>query len=157
MSGVEVLVALAVAVSLAGILVPVLPGSVLMLAAFLVWAVDVGGTTAWAVFGVAAAILVVGNVVKYLIPNRRLKVAGVPASTQWVGAAVGIVGFFVIPVVGLFVGFVVGVYAAERHRVGAEAWPSTKAALKAVGVSILIELAAGLAATFVWIGGLVAT
>lgn len=157
MSGVEVLVALAVAVGLAGILVPVLPGSVLVLAAFLVWALDVGTTTGWVVFGVAAALLVAGGVVKYLVPNRRLRSAGVPASTQWAGAAVGIVGFFVVPVVGLFLGFVLGVYAAETRRVGRAAWPSTKAALKAVGVSILIELAAAVAATFVWIGGVVAT
>lgn len=157
MSGVEVLVALAIAVGLAGVLVPILPGSVLVLAALLVWAIDIGSATGWVVFAVAAAILVVGGVVKYLVPNRRMKVAGVPASTQWIGAAVGIVGFFVIPVVGLFIGFVGGVYAAERARVGPQAWPSTKAALQAVGVSILIELAAGLAATLVWIGGVVAT
>ena len=55
--------------------------------------------------------------------------------------ALGVVGFFVIPVVGLFVGFVLGIYLAERRRVGqADAWPSTKAALRAVGLSILIEL-----------------
>ena len=156
-SGVEVLVALAVAVGLAGILVPVLPGSVLVMAALLVWAWDLGNATGWVVFGVAAAILLVGAVVKYVVPNRRMKVAGVPSSTQWIGAAAGIAGFFVIPVIGLFIGFVVGVYAAERRRVGREAWPSTVAALKAVGVSILIELAAGVAATFVWVGGVVAT
>ena len=157
MSGVEVLVALAIAIGLAGILVPVLPGSILVLAAMLAWAVSIGSAAGWVVFGVAAAILVIGGVVKYLVPNRRMKVAGVPSSTQWIGAAVGIVGFFVVPVVGLFIGFVVGVYAAERRRVGREAWPSTVAALKAVGVSILIELAAGVAATFVWIAGVVAT
>ena len=156
-TGVEVLVALAIAVGLAGILVPILPGSILILGGVLVWAVDVGGTTAWAVFAVVAAILVVGGVVKYLVPNRRLKSVGVPSSTQWAGAAVGIVGFFVIPVVGLFLGFVVGVYAAERHRVGRDAWPSTKAALRAGGLSILIEMVAGLAATLVWVGGVLAT
>lgn len=157
MSGVEFLVALAIAVGLAGILVPILPGSVLILGGILVWAIDVRGPTAWAVFAVAAVILVVGGVVKFLVPNRRLKSVGVPSSTQWVGAGVGIVGFFVIPVVGLFLGFVVGVYAAERHRVGKDAWPSTKAALTAVGLSILIELGAGVAATFVWVGGVLAT
>jgi len=156
-SGVEVLAALAIAVGLAGILVPVLPGSVLILGGILVWAIDVSGTTAWVVFAVAAAILVVGGVVKYLVPNRRLKSAGVPSSTQWAGAAVGIVGFFVVPVVGLFLGFVLGVYAAERRRVGSDAWPSTKAALRAVGLSILIELVAGVAATLVWVGGVLAT
>ena len=52
-------------------------------------------------------------------------------------------GFFVVPVVGLVLGFVAGVYAAERRRVGVEAaWPSTLAALRAVGLCILIELAA---------------
>jgi uncharacterized protein YqgC (DUF456 family) len=156
-TGVELLVALAIAVGLVGILVPILPGSILILGGVLVWAVDVGGATAWAVFAVAAAILVVGGVVKYLVPNRRLKSIGVPSSTQWVGAAVGIVGFFVLPVVGLFVGFVLGVYAAERHRVGDQAWPSTKGALRAVGLSIAIEMAAGLAATTVWVGGVLAT
>jgi uncharacterized protein YqgC (DUF456 family) len=158
MTGVEVLVALAIAVGLVGILVPILPGSVLVLGAILVWAWNVGGATAWAVFAVAAVILVAGGVVKYLVPNRRLKEVGVPASTQWVGAALGIVGFFVVPVVGLFLGFVLGVYLAEYRRVGSSAaWPSTKHALKAVGLSILIELVAAVAATLVWVAGVLAT
>jgi len=157
-SGLEFLVALAIAVGLVGIVVPVLPGSVLVLGAVLVWAWATGGTTAWLVFGVAAAVLVVGGVVKYLLPNRRLKDAGVPASTQWIGAALGVVGFFVIPVVGLFVGFVIGVYLAEYRRLGGRAaWPSTKHALKAVGLSILIELAAAFVATCVWVTGVVLT
>ena len=158
MTGVELLVALAIAVGLVGILVPILPGSVLVLAAILVWAWDVGDPTAWVVFGVAAAVLVVGGTVKYLVPNRQLKNAGIPGSTQWVGAGLGIVGFFVIPVVGLLVGFVLGVYLAEYSRLGARAaWPSTTQALKAVGVSILIELTAGVVATFVWVAGVVLT
>ena len=158
MSGVEVLVALAIAVGLVGILVPILPGSVLVLGAVLVWAWYVGGTTAWAVFAVVAVLLVAGGVVKYLVPGRRLKEVGVPASTQWIGALVGVVGFFVIPVVGLFIGFVAGVYLAELRRVGSPAaWPSTKHALRAVGLSILIELVAAVAATLVWVGGVLAT
>jgi uncharacterized protein YqgC (DUF456 family) len=156
-SSVEVLVALVIAIGLVGILVPILPGSVLILGAVLAWAVNVGGTTAWVVFGVAAALLICGGVVKYLLPNRRLKSAGIPNSTQWIGAGVGIVGFFVVPVVGLFIGFVLGVYAAERRRVGERAWASTVAALRAVGLSMLIELLAALAATLVWVGGVIAT
>ena len=114
------LVALAIAVGLVGILVPVLPGSILVLAAILVWALCTSAApTAWVVFAVAAALLVAGAVVKYAVPGRRLKDAGIPASTQWVGAALGVVGFFVVPVVGLFLGFVLGVYLAEHRRVGA--------------------------------------
>jgi len=154
----EVLVALGILVGLVGILVPVLPGSDLVLAAVLVWALDVGSGTAWATFAVAAAVLVVGTVLKYAVPGRHLKTAGIPASTQWTGIAVGVVGFFLIPVIGLFIGFVLGVYLAEHGRVGgAAAWPSTKQALRAVGVSILIELAAGMVAALVWVAGVVAT
>jgi uncharacterized protein YqgC (DUF456 family) len=154
----EVLVALAILVGLVGILVPVLPGGVLILAAVLVWALDVGSGTGWTVFAVAALVLVAGTVVKYAVPGRRLKGSGIPSSTTWLGVALGIVGFFVIPVVGLFIGFVLGVYLAEHRRVGpAAAWPSTREALRAVGVSILIELAAGILAALTWVAGVVAT
>jgi len=141
-----------------GVIVPILPGLILVLVAVLVWAVDEGSGTGWAVFAVAAAVLVVGTVVKYAVPNRRLKTSGIPSSTTWFGVALGVVGFFVIPVIGLFIGFVLGVYLAEHRRVGAAAaWPSTRQALKAVGVSILIELAAGVVAALVWFVGALAT
>ncbi len=153
-----VAVAIAIAVGLAGIIVPVLPGSVLVLGAILVWALQVGTGAAWVVFGIATTFLVVGTIVKYAVPGRRLKASGVPSTTLLMGAAVGVVGFFVIPVIGLFVGFVAGVYAAERGRVGAaEAWPSTKHALKAVGLSILIELVAGMLAAATWVVGAIVT
>ena len=158
MSSTEVLVAVVIAVGLVGIVVPVLPGSILVVAAVLGWAWSVGGVTAWAVFALVAALIAAGAVVKYVVPGRRLQLAGVPASTQWAGALLGVVGFFVVPVVGLVLGFVLGVYLAELRRVGSsQAWPTTWHSLKAVGLSILIELGAALAATLVWIGGVAAT
>ena len=158
MSPTEVLVALAILVGLVGVIVPILPGLVLVLAAILVWAISEGSTTGWTVCAVAALLIVAGSVVKYAVPSRRLKTTGIPSSTTWFGVAVGVVGFFVIPVIGLFIGFVLGVYLAEYRRVGgAAAWPSTKEALRAVGVSMLIELAAGVLAALVWVAGVVAT
>lgn len=153
----DVLVALVIAVGLVGILVPVLPGSVLVLAAVLVWSVVVAEPLGWAVLAVVAALLAVGTVVKYAVPGKRLKDAGIPASTQWAGAGLAVVGFFVVPVVGIVLGFVLGVYLAEHRRVGAAAaWPSTRRALGAVGLSILIELAAGVLAATAWVVGAVA-
>lgn len=158
MTLVDVLALLAVAVGLAGILVPVLPGSVLILGAVLAWAIAVGETAGWVVFGVAAAFLVVGTVVKYAVPGRRMKSAGVPNKTLLLGAVGAIVGFFVIPVVGLPLGFVLGIYGAEVQRVGeTEARRTTVAALKAVGLSILIELTAGLLAAVALVVGIVVT
>jgi len=144
---------LVVVVGLFGIVVPILPGTVLVGLGILLWAIDTGSAEAWSTFAVAAVCLAVGLVVKYAVPGRRLK-AAVPTSTLVVGGVLAIVGFFVIPVVGLLVGFPIGVYLAERVRVGhARAWPSTRAALRAMAHSILIELLAALAATTVWLGG----
>lgn len=154
----ETLVGLAVLVGLVGIVVPVLPGSVLILGAVLVWAIEDGSATAWGVFVVVATLLVVGAVVKYAVPGRRLQATGVPQRTLLLGGALGAVGFFVVPVVGLFLGFVLGIYLAETQRVGRNAaWPSTKHALKAVGLSMLIELAAGTLAALTWFVGAVLT
>ena len=96
--------------------------------------------------------------IKFLVPGRRLKASGVPTRTLLVGALLAFVGFFVVPVVGMLLGFVLGVYLAERGRLGSKlAWPSTVSALKAVGVSILIELVAAFLATVSWVVGVVVT
>ena len=158
MTGLEVVVALVIAVGVVGVIVPLLPGSLLVLGAVLVWAIDLGTGTAWAVFAVATGFVALGAVVKYVVPGRRLQDNGIPASTLLLGGLLGVVGFFVLPVVGLLVGFVLGVYLAELRRVGgARAWPATKHALRAVGLSLLIELAAALLAAATWATGVVLT
>lgn len=158
MSVLEVAVAVAIAVGLVGVVLPLLPGTLLVGAAVVVWALDTGGRTAWSVAGVALAVLLLGTLLKYLLPGRRLTEAGVPGRTLWAGAALGVVGFFVVPVIGLVLGFVLGVHLAERARLGGRAaGRSTVAALRAVGLSIALELLAGLLAATAWVTGVVLT
>ena len=152
MTGVEVLVALGIAVGVVGVVVPVVPGALLVWAAILVWAIVAGTAAGWVVFAVATALIACGQVVKYTIPSKLLRAKGVPNRSLMIGGLLAIAGFFVVPVVGLLIGFVLGVYASELQRVGARmAWPSTKAALHAAGVSTLVELLAALLASAVWI------
>jgi uncharacterized protein YqgC (DUF456 family) len=158
MTGMEILLALAVAIGLVGMLVPVLPGSLLVGAAVLVWGIDRNDAGGWAVTAAALALLATGAVVKYLVPGRRLQRDGVPTSTMLAGAVLGIVGFFVVPVVGLPLGFVLGVYLAEWRRRGhSAAWPATVRAIGAVGLGILIELGFGVLAAATWAVGVVVT
>lgn len=152
-----VIAGLLIVVGIIGILLPVLPGLLLVLVGIAVWAVPRNDAVGWTVLGIAAAIIVVGSVVKYVLPGRRLRDSGVPTRTMLAGAVLGIVGFFVVPIIGLFIGFVLGVFLAELSRLGSSAlaWPSTKQALAAVGWSIVIELFTGLLAAAVWVGALV--
>jgi uncharacterized protein len=152
-----VIAAVLVVVGIVGIVLPVLPGLVLVVAGVAVWAVPRGDAVAWTVLGIVVAIVLIGSVVKYLLPGRALRDSGVPGRTIAAGAVLGVIGFFVIPVVGLFIGFVLGVYLAELARLGGggAAWPSTRRALSAVGWSVVIEMATGLLAAAVWVGALV--
>jgi uncharacterized protein len=155
---VELLTGLVILLGLVGIVVPVLPGSILILGAALVWTVYDGSGVAWVVFAVVTTILVVGGVVKYVVPGRGLRTSGVPNRTILLGGLLGIVGFFVVPVIGLAIGFLLGVYLSEVRRVGRNlAWPSTVAAMKAVGLSVFVELVAGLLAAGVWTVGVLTT
>lgn len=157
MTALAVVAGLMMLVGLAGIVLPVLPGPLLIVGGVAVWAVPRGDAVGWWVLGIAVLVTVAGQVAKYLLPGRRLKAAGVPTRTLFAGLVLGVVGFVVVPVVGLFLGFVLGVWLAELVRLpdAATAWRSAREALTAVGWSILIELAAGLVTVAVWIGGLV--
>lgn len=152
----EVVIGIAILVGLVGILIPVLPGLILVVVAVLIWAIVEGGTEAWTIAGVAFLLGAGGMAVSYLIPGRRLKNSGIPMSTLLLGGGLAIAGFFVIPVVGGPLGFVLGIYLAERQRLGHDAaWPATMASVRAVGLSIGIELAAGLLIAGVWLAGVI--
>ncbi|WP_232715503.1 DUF456 domain-containing protein [Gordonia metallireducens] len=150
----ELLVAAVIFVGLVGIVVPILPGTLLIACALLVWAIVVGGW-AWSVFAAALLVLVVGEVIKYLVAGKSLRTDGIPNRTVVVGGIVGIVGFFVVPVIGLLLGFVVGAVAAELVRTQSLelAWRGAVAALKAAAKTIGIELLFALVATGIWTGG----
>ncbi len=155
-----VLVGLAMLVGLVGVVVPLLPGTLLVLAAGIAWAVLVvdGGTGRWVVVGVMTALLVAGLVLKYVLPGRRL--AGqLPRTTLLLGGLGAVVGVVVLPPFGLLIGGVLGTYLAEVRRVGggAQARQSTVQVLKAVGLGVLAELTAGVLMVGTWLVGVLAT
>jgi uncharacterized protein YqgC (DUF456 family) len=154
-----VLVALVIAVGLIGIVVPLLPGILLVYAAILVWALVEHNVTSWVTLAVVTVLIGATTLTKYMWPMKRMRAADVGTLTLLAGAVLGIVGFFVIPVVGLVIGFVLGVYLAERanRRDQRIAWVATKHALKGVALSVGVELAGGLLATMAWVFGVYLT
>jgi uncharacterized protein YqgC (DUF456 family) len=152
-----VLVALAIAIGLVGILVPLLPGTLLVWTAIAVWSFIEGDTVSWLVLGIATALLGAGVLVKYLWPARRMRAADIGWRTMAAGALFGVIGFFVVPVAGLVLGFVLGVFLAElvHRRDRRRAWASTVHAVKGVALSVGVELIAALMATAVWVVGVV--
>ena len=155
----EVLVGVAIFAGLIGIVVQVLPGAVLVLGGILVWAIMTGGVEAWVVFGVAAAAIAIAEVLQWILAGKHMRKAEVPVLTLAVGGIAGIIGFFVIPVIGLFLFFVGAIFLLEwaRRKDVRAAWGATKAALQATLITIGVQLAGSLIAAGAWVIGLLNT
>lgn len=132
-----------------GIIYPILPGSFAVLAGILLWGLIIRGPEGWWTLGLAAPIMVAGILAQFLLTGKTLKQRAIPNRSILIGGICAVIGMFLIPIVGLFVGFAIGLLASETHRTSGNitnALSSTIAALKSMGVGMLLEFAAALAA-----------
>lgn len=140
----DLIAVLGILAGMVGIVTVVLPGLVLIIGASWVWGIVEGGPLGWTVAVLVTLVGIAGIIVKFLVPGRRLKDHGLPTRHLLIALGAATVGFFVIPVVGAFVAFVLSIYLLELRRVGRDtAWASSVQALKAIGLSVGIELFAG--------------
>jgi uncharacterized protein len=151
----ELLVGLAILIGLAGTIVPLLPGLLLVWGAVLLWAFAGDGSDAarWTVAGVATVVAGGAFVVATMLPGRRAAAGGAPRSLVWIVALGAVVGFFVIPVIGAFVGGPIAAFLAElvRLRDPAAAWASAIGAVRGLGIAVGVQLAAGVVIAGVWL------
>ena len=150
----EWLVGLAVIVGLVGVVVPILPGLLLVAGAIALWAV---AEDRWWLLVFVVLITLAAIFLKYAIPARTTR-ASASTFALVAGACAGIVGMFVVPVVGFLLGFPLGVLVAEllRLRDLRAAGRATVAAIRGLGISIAVELTAGLMLTAAWVVALFA-
>jgi uncharacterized protein YqgC (DUF456 family) len=154
-----VLIALAMVVGLVGTALPLIPGLPIVWLAALVYGLGEGfGTSGTIAFAIITLLAVGGIVGGIVLPHRHVAAKGAERSSVLAGAIGAIVGFFVIPVIGLIIGAVVGIYAMEYRRTGdgGAAWSTTKTLLVGFGLGVLLELSAGILMVAVWVGWVLA-
>lgn len=146
--------ALVMAVGLVGIIVPSIPGLTLIwlggLGYGLLGGFDDSGIV---VFVAMSVITVVGGIGGFVLPGRAAQTAGAGRESIAIAVVCAVIGFFAIPVVGLVLGGVGGLYAAEyiRTRDRSASWRSTKATLIGFGVGAVVQLTAGLLMIVAWL------
>ncbi|MFD3871698.1 DUF456 domain-containing protein [Streptomyces sp. NPDC058623] len=148
-----VLVGLVLLLGVLGVLVPGVPGTWLVWAGVLWWALHVRSDGAWVLLASATGLLLVVQVVKWLLPPRRIQGLGVtPAMAACAGGG-AVLGFVLVPVVGAVPGFMGGMYLYERRRLGTHraAWAAVRTGMRAAGTSVLVELLACLLITAAWL------
>ncbi|RSS84405.1 DUF456 domain-containing protein [Streptomyces sp. WAC06614] len=148
------LVGLVLVLGVVGVLVPGVPGTWLVWAGLLWWTLQAPTALAWSLLVAATALLLVVQLVTWQLPPRRLREAGVTRRMAAAAGAGAVLGFVLVPVLGAVPGFMAGIYASERLRLGThgEAMASLRTVMRAVGTSVLVELLACLMVLAAWLG-----
>jgi uncharacterized protein len=154
---VTVLAGILLVVAAIGTIYPVLPGSLIAIVTLLLWAWAVGSWAAWVAAIVGSLICVVGWSASALLTGRKLRQLEVPRWSILVAVVGGMAGMFLIPVVGIFIGFGVALLVSEwvRHRDLRQAWHFSAQTLKAAGTGVLVEFLLVCVAAAVWTIGVI--
>ncbi|MDO5492965.1 MAG: DUF456 domain-containing protein [Nesterenkonia sp.] len=146
-------------VGAAGVILPVLPGSLLIILTLAAWAVLLGSGPAWIAALLGIVLAVVGWSAATVLTGRVLRREQIPRGPILIAILVGLVGMVVLPPLGLFLGFAAGLFGAEyvrRDRDHRAALYASLSALRAVGLGILVEFGlAGAAVSCFVIGALI--
>lgn len=154
---VTVVAGIFLAVAVFGTVFPILPGSPVALVTLIAWGWVLGSTASWVAAGIGAFLCCLGWSASALLTGRKLREQRIPKRSVLVAVLAGIVGMFVIPVAGLFLGFAGGLFLSEyvRRRDGQAAVDSSVEALKAMGLGMVVEFAMVSLAGSVWTIGVI--
>jgi len=149
---------LVILLGLCGVLLPGMPGSWLVWAGVLWWALKDPQPLSWAVLVGATVVLLLSQAVRWALPPRRLRADDATRRVTAYAGAGAFLGFVLVPVLGAIPGFMGGIYLAERLRLGrhGEAMAALRTAMRSGGSSVLTELFACLLITGAWLGAVLA-
>ncbi|MFF5156756.1 DUF456 domain-containing protein [Streptomyces sp. NPDC000348] len=137
-----------------GVLLPGVPGSWLVWAGVLWWALKDPRPVAWWVLVGTTVVLFLSQVVRWALPPRRLRARGDDARMLVYAGCGSFAGFVLLPVIGAVPGFLAGVYLFERLRLGRRggAVAASRTALRSGGWSVLAELFTCQLIVAAWLG-----
>ncbi|MGW3988407.1 DUF456 domain-containing protein [Streptomyces sp. NPDC004830] len=151
------LVGLVILLGLCGVLLPAMPGSWLVWAAVLWWALKDPQPVAWWVLVGATGLLLLSQAVRWTLPPRRLR-SDATTRRMLVYAGTGsLLGFVLVPVLGAIPGFLAGIYLFERRRLGrhGDAVAAVRTVLRSGGSAVLAELFTCQLIAAAWVGAVV--
>ncbi|NLE10039.1 MAG: DUF456 domain-containing protein [Actinobacteria bacterium] len=145
------------AVAVFGTVFPILPGSPVALVTLIGWGWVLGSAASWTAAGIGAFLCLIGWSASMLLAGRRLKKQRIPKRSVLIGVLGGIVGMFVLPFAGLFLGFAAGLFVSEcagRRDLKVAARASLET-LKAMGLGMVVEFLTVSLAGSVWTIGMI--
>lgn len=145
---------LVMVIGVVGTVFPVVPGLTLICVTAVFYGIISGfDQQAFIYCGVIMGIVLAASAYSILGPTRRANRAGANRWSIGLGFFGAVTGAFVIPVIGLPLGGVIGIYVAEllQGKQRDAALQSTVATLKGMGIALLVEFFAGMLCLAVWL------
>ncbi len=142
---------------IAGVLIPIVPGTLLIWLTVVVYAIveRINGFAAvdWVTFTIITLIAVVTGLSEFWLPLIGAKVRGSSRRAILFGIVGGIIGTFVLPLLGTIIGYALGVLLGEYQKL--RNWErALRASLNAVaswGVAAALQLGGGLLIFFIFV------
>lgn len=140
-------------VGLVGTFVPILPSFELIWLATLGYGFF-GGWGQWGgwLFALETVVLVIGEAVSWWLGNLTARRTGASWAAIGLSLVLGLIGMFIVPIVGALIGAMSGVFLVEwyRRRDWKEALKATTGVLWGAGLSFGAQVVIGLVMIAIW-------
>lgn len=144
----------AMLVGLIGLIIPVYPGLNIIWIAALVYAIIKGfGWPAWLYFAIITMLMLIGNLADNYFINARARKTGASWWAIGVGYVLGIVGTFIIPLLGGLIFSILGVLVVEliRKKDWRIAWVTTREMALGFGWAVVVRIGIGAIMIAFWL------
>ncbi len=141
-------------VGLLGLLIPIIPGLVIIWLASLAYGLGVGfQTPGWIFFTILTIIMAVGSVVDNLVMGQQAHRNGASWISVLLAMLFGVIGTFILPIIGGFIGALLALFLAEwiRRKNWREAMTATTGWATGCGWAIVIRFLMGLLMIGIWV------
>lgn len=141
-------------VGLLGLLIPIIPGLVIIWLASLAYGIGVGfQTPGWIFFIILTVIMVVGSVVDNIVMGHQAHRTGASWISVLLAMIFGLVGTFILPIIGGFLGALAALFVAEwiRRKNWREAITATTGWATGCGWAVVIRFMLGMLMIGIWV------
>ncbi len=149
------LIVVFIILGIVGIIVPLIPGIILIYLAVLTYVFAYGiETIGWATFAIITLIALVAGTSDLWMSYWGAKTGGASGRALLYGTVGAIVGSFFAPLIGTLIGYAAGLLLGEYQKQGdwALAWKASAGGLAGWGVATAVQMAGGLVilGLFLW-------
>jgi uncharacterized protein len=138
---------------LTGLIVPIVPGLVIIWLAMLGFGIVSGfGTLGWVVFAISTILMVAGSFIDNILMGTRAHKSGASWISILLALIFGIAGNFVVPVLGGLLAALLALFISEwiRRKNRDEAWKATIGMVTGFSLAVIVRFIMGLVMIGLW-------